>query len=368
LVFFFLALLALDMGGAARELAHSVAAALEHAPVVLSIRNQTTLGGAEVAAIRRAFESELQLATVSAVEVRITVATNLTQYVLVAEVRHPDAHPDERRVFLQAWPRATAPPAGSQGAAARVTFDRKLLYEEEQPILDVARAGAGSLVLDTTRVLLLGGWGQQTALLSAGRAWPRDTRGRLLVNDKAFTAWLPGTVCRGSIQPRLTVQCGASQEAWPLAPGAVASFASTANYFDGRVTLAAWGEREVLPFYSAAPVGDLWVFAGVDGRARLYSRSGALAAGSEPWGSDLAVVQTPCGARVLTTRSTGPAEVDAIQPFAILEGAAAPGGPALEFPGPITALWSLGETATVVSHDLETRRYAAFSLVPACGS
>ena len=43
-------------------------------------------------------------------------------------------------------------------------------------------------------------------------------------------------------------------------------------------------------------------------------------------------------------------------------------GPALEFSGPITALWSAGNSATAVSRDLQTGRYAAYSLAPTCGS
>jgi hypothetical protein len=84
------ALLAIDMGGAARDLARSVA----------------------VAAIRREFESELPARGVRLVEaapadkIRLTVSENLTQFLLVAELRRGD----ERQVLLDSWPRMPPTP------------------------------------------------------------------------------------------------------------------------------------------------------------------------------------------------------------------------------------------------------------------
>ena len=108
--------------------------------------------------------------------------------------------------------------------------------------------------------------------------------------------------------------------------------------------------------------------AGADGRAHSYSRNWTPGSTIEHWGSDLAGVDTPCGPRILATRAGGPDERDAVQPYAFVDGAASIAGPPLEFPGPVTALWSAGNSATAVSRDLETGRYAAFSLAPACGN
>lgn len=357
------ALLALDMGGAARDLARNVAAAVAHDAVVLTVRNLSTLGAGEVAEIRRAFEPELR--TGGATEVRLTISENLTQFLLVAEIHRGG----EREVLLESWPRTASPSrTGPKGAAAEVRLVKRLLWEQAQPILDVAVLDDGILVLDGERVLLAHGADQQSVPIPALHPWPRDMRGRLAVNPPTFTAWLPGTVCRGSVAAPISIDCRESQEPWPLAPGAQAALTPVRNYFEGRVEIAAWGAREVPAFYAAAPAGDAWIFAGVEGRAHIYTRDWEPSGSIEQWGSDVAGVETPCGPRILATRPASLAEPDAIQPYELIDGAAQPAGAALEFAGPITALWSAGNSATAVSRDLETGRYAAFSLAPACGS
>ena len=362
------------MGGAARDLARSVAATAARDPVTLSVRNLSTLGPGETAAIRREFESELRargarvVETPPAAEVRLTISENLTQFLLVAELRRGD----ERQVLLDSWPRIAPAPQPSQNTGGRVpsqvTLEKKLLWEQEQPILDAVRLDDGMLMLDAARVLLVRGQEQQSVSIPPLHSWPRDMRGRLLVNGAEFTAWLPGVVCTGAAQPRLTAECRESQEPWPLAPGATAVFSPARNFFEGRVAVESWGAHEVAPFYTAAPAGDAWVFAGDGGRARIYTRSWEPGGVIDHWGGDLAGIQTPCGPRILATRPSGTAEPDAIQPFDLVDGRANIAGPAQEFPGPITALWAAGSFATAVSRDLQTGRYAAYSLAPACGS
>jgi len=370
----FFALLAIDMGGAARDLAHSVAAAAAREPVTLSVRNLSTLGPGEATAIRREFESELRARgnrlteTAPADEIRLTISENLTQFLLIAEVRRGD----ERQVLLDSWPRFPPPsqPGASGGARstqAQVTLEKKLLWEQEQPILDAARLDDGMLVLDAARILLARGQERQSVPIPPLHPWPRDIRGRLLTSGAQFTAWLPGTVCRGTTEPKLVGECRESQEPWPIAPGATASFSTARNFFEGRVAMESWGSHDVPAFFSAAPVGDAWVFAGEGGRAHIYTRSWEAGAAIDRWGGDIAGIQTPCGTRILATRPAGIAEPDAIQPFDLVDGRANPAGPAQEFPGAITALWSTGSSATAVSHDHQTGRYAAFSLAPACG-
>jgi hypothetical protein len=326
--------LALDLGGAAKDLARSVAAAVVHEPVAVTVRNLSSLGPGEAAEIRRLFEAELKAAGQPSADVQLTISENLTEYVLAAEIRRAGEH----QVLLESWPRTPAVAAGSKGTP-RVTLQRTLLWEEDQPILDAAQSGDATLVLDGGRVLLVQGAAQQAAPIPMTHPWPRDLRGRLSFSGTAFTAWLPGTVCSGSLQPQLSIDCRDSQEPWLLAPGVPAPFSPARNTFEGRV-----------PFSSAAVVGDAWIVSGGQ------------------WGGDVAGVQTPCGVRILATRNSGLAEVDSVQPFELTNGAAIPAGPAMEFPGPITALWSNGGSATAVTHDLQTGRYAAYSLAPACGS
>ncbi len=358
-----------DMGSAARDLARSVAAAVGHDPVTLSVKNASTLRAAEVAEIRRAFESELKAAGQPAADVQLTISENLTQFLLVGEIHRGG----ERQVLFESWPRT--PAAGNPVAdkPVRVTLEKKLLWEQDQPILDVAQPAGGVLILDGARVLLVRGDERQSAQIPRTQPWPRDLRGRLSVSDTTFTAYLPGTICRGGTEPRLSLDCVDSQDPWLLAPGAIARFAPERNLFQGHVDIQPGGVRDLPPFYSAAPAGDGWIFAGADGRAHFYTRSWEPAGAIEQWGSDIAAVATPCGAHILATRGTRMAEPDAIQAFELdatapMGSAPNPAGPALEFSGPITALWSAGSTATAVSRDLETGRYAAFSLAATCGS
>jgi hypothetical protein len=365
------ALLALDMGSAARDLARTAASALAHEAVILSVRNLSTLSVRETAEIRRTFESELRAAGLHttevppAAEVRLTISENLTHFLLAAEIRTGGA----QKTLLGSWPRVSLPsPPGPAGAASLVTLDKKLLWEQAQPVLDVAQFDGATLILDPFQILLVRGAERESVPLPAGRSWPRDVRGRLLVNGSLFTAWLPGTLCRGGFQPRLSVECQESQEAWPLWQGASAVFAPGRNYFEGRVEMESLGARDIPAFYSAAAAGNGWVFAGIDGRAHFYTRSWEEGGSIDQWGGDLAGVQTPCGARILATRPTGAAEPDAIQPYELAGGGANPAGPALDFSGPVTALWSTGNSAVAVSRVLQTGRYEAFSLVPACGS
>ncbi len=355
------------MGGAAQDMARNVAAAIGHEPVVFTVRNLSTLGPGETAEIRRVFESELRGAgarladAASAPELQLTISEDLTHYLLVAELRRGQ----ERQLFLNSWPRSPEP---SQPLAPQVRLERTLLWEQEQPILDAARSGDMTIVLDPARIILARGTERQSVAIPAGHPWPRDMRGQLAVSGSAFNAWLPGTACQGSLQPQLTIECRESQDPWLLAPGAIAVFAADRNFFTGRAVIGSWGARDLPPFYSAASAGDTWIFAGTDGHARVYTRSWQAAGQIDDWGSDVAGIQTPCGERILATRPGNRTETDAVRPYGLVEAVASPAGPALELTGPITALWSTGGSAVAVSHDLQTGRYAAFSLLPACGS
>lgn len=354
-----------DATVAARDLARTVAAAVAHEPVAVSVKNLSSISNADAAEIRREFESELKTPGSAAAEVHLTISENLTEFLLVAEIHRNG----ERQVLLESWPRPPAAPAAApQDNPARVTLEKKLLWEQELPILDAVKTAGALLLLDPTRMLLVRGDERQSVPIPVTHPWPRDIRGRLSVSDTAFTAYVPGAICRGSTEPRLSLVCLDSQDPWLLAPGAIATFAPDRNLFAGHIDVEPGGARDLPPFYSAAPAGDAWIFAAPDGRAHVYSSSWESAASIEQWGSDIAAIQTPCGARILATRPSSLAAEDAIQPYELTDASPTPAGPAVEFSGPITALWSTGSSATAVSRDLQTGRYAAFILAPTCGS
>ncbi len=137
------------MGGAARDLARGVATAVAHEQAAIAVRNLSSLGPSETAEIRRQFEFELKAGqpATPAANVQITISENLTEYLLVAEIQHGG----ERQVFLESWPRTASASTATKGAG-RVTLEKKLLWEQDQPILDAAQTGDTIVVLDGTRV------------------------------------------------------------------------------------------------------------------------------------------------------------------------------------------------------------------------
>ena len=121
-----------------------------------------------------------------------------------------------------------------------------------------------------------------------------------------------------------------------------------------------------MPYYSSATAEDggkpVRLYSGVDGATRL--ESGEIVG---HWGSDIAGIESKCGRMVLATRASEPDATDAIQAYQIEDGRAVAAGDPVEFAGPVAALWSAGDTATVVARNAQTGRYAAYSLAVGCG-
>jgi hypothetical protein len=372
-----------DLNGAAHDLARQTAAfAGEGEPVAVEFRNASSLGPVEFGQARGAFEAALKEAglrvggVAPVAELRLTLSENQSQYLLVEEARKGD----ERQVWMAAWKRAEPAAAASPGMA----LDKKLVWEQEEQILDVAFPAAGMLVLSPSKVALYtqhenGSWALQRAVpLAPARSWPRDVRGRLRVTGASFQAFLPGMACGGSAEPALSMECRAGDEPWVLESGSratlLANFAATRNHFDGRVATGTGLKKTIAPFYSAASVVEqnrlLWLLALLDGRTQIFDAGldpvGAIAS----WGSDIAGTEASCGggSQVLATRPGDAGEPDAIQSFAIANRAARPLTAPVEFAGPVTALWpSSATSALAVVRDTLTGRYAAYVITVVCG-
>jgi len=366
-----------DPIGAAQELARKTAAfAGEGQPVSLAWRNLSSLGSAELGRARAAFEAALQSAGARVSEIaplvegRITVSESPTEYLLVEEARKGG----ERQVWLAAWKRPANRPTGALPAA----LEKKLVWEQDEQILDAAFPGDMMLLLTPSNLVWFnrqgGQWTRSISWpLPVPKTWPRDMRGRLRIDGSNYQAYLPGLECGGVWQPPISAQCKTTDGAWPLESGSrdmlLGSFAGGRNYFDGRVTTQTGARKTVEPFFSAASVeergGTLWLLAMLDGKTRLFD--GALEPAGEiaGWGSDIAGTDAPCGggSQVFATRPGSGGEPDAVQAFAIVDRAAVPLGAPAEFPGPVTALWvSGGASALAVSRNLSTERYAAYLL------
>jgi hypothetical protein len=126
---------------------------------------------------------------------------------------------------------------------------------------------------------------------------------------------------------------------------------------------------EPSPHYSSAALPQVRIAAGIDGRARVYDSSSREIGSIAGWGSDIAAIESGCGSgwQVVASKPTDAGEPDAIQAYEMTGAGATPAGDPALFPGPVTALWSGGKQATVVTRIAETGRYAAYSLSISCG-
>lgn len=265
--------------------------------------------------------------------------------------------------------------------APMMTIRKNTVWQQEQPILDFH--------LDEKTLALLGpedvsvfvnDGGQWKARYTLGithqQSWPRDLRGRLLVNGSQVTVFLPSTRCNGSISPP-SLDCRASDDPWPVDQQSVVAFYSARrNFFTG---LLAGGNAgaSVVPFFSAAAwqTGDsrLWLFAGTDGRTRLYQYDlSAPAAMFNGWGSNLAAVHSNCGSgwQALVSSPSDSVRLDSIQAVEVFGHEAQPVSAPVELAGSVQALWTSGKNSEMVNGILQspaTGKYEAFTLSVNCG-
>jgi hypothetical protein len=367
-----------DMAGAVGELARkTVALAGRGEPVSVSWRNLSPLASGDFGQVRSAFDAALREAgarvseIVPVVDARLTVSGNSSQFLLVEEARKGDY----AQVWIASWkrPAPTGTPAGSV-----LTLEKKLVWEQEEQILDAVVLGPGMLVLSPSQISLHIDTATQSVPLTPPRAWPRDLRGHLRVNGGDFKAFLPGVVCSGATEPALSMECRPTDEAWPLDAGSrsvlLANFAPGRNHFDGRVSTANGVRKTLAPFFSAVSTEEngrqYWLLAMLDGRTQIFDAAFNPVGSVAPWGSDLAATETHCGGgwQTLVTKAAEGREPDAVRAYGLVNRAPVPLSAPLDLPGPVTAFWSLGGSrALAVVADLATGRYEAYVVTVNCG-
>jgi hypothetical protein len=367
-------------------------------------------------------------AAVAASEVEVTLSENLEGYLWAAAIRQGT----ETRVVLRAVPRkqAAAITAPASGVLLRETLlwsqASPILDVAVITAGDAGGPGGQILVLDPTKVSLLlpqqaksgpalrdgdaglpqqaktglagdpglpqqaktglagdpglrgspGHWElAQTLPVVHARPFPRDVRGRIETgSDRLWHAYLPGAVCGVSATLPLEMSCHDSDDPWPLPGGGLAAaFDADRNFFAGTLAPGLGKQTTTLPFYSAAALPrtnyTLWLFAGMDGRVRAADGVNQIvleAAGH--WGSDIAAVKSGCGTMVLAAADGDYNGNDSVRAYEVADREPAPSSPALEFPGPVTALWSSSQpgAATAVVHNLRTNQYEAYNLAVLC--
>jgi hypothetical protein len=329
----------------------------------------SSLGPKEVVTARQAIENELSARGLKFTKdsqatrkLGVTLSETLYQYIWIAEIQHNPGY----QVVMTTQARTSEPPAIE---AARMTIQSKPIYEQNDPILDIKLLGDDMLLLDSKQFALYRRQNDRwivvnSAPFKSSYSFPRDVRGRLGNSGNAIQAHLPGLLCNGTVKPAFEFNCSQDETPWQLGPGSIAPTFSK-NYFI----------QENMPdFFSAASIEDggteLLVLAGTDGRTYLYDKTARQVGTFDGWGSEIASVSSECGARrqIFASLSTDSLEYGAIQAFEIVYRKAVAISSAVEFPGPITALWPISNqnAAIAVSHDIKTGRYAAFYLSIAC--
>jgi hypothetical protein len=238
--------------------------------------------------------------------------------------------------------------------------------------LDVAEIGDGNLlVLYPEQVTFYKSQGgklqaEQLMIVTHALPWPRDLRGRLVPRkDHMFDAYLPGVLCQSS--DTLALSCRQSDDPWPLGNQQArlsGFFAPARNYFTGALSPAAGNQPAMVPFYSAATISSLWLFASIDGGLHVVDGSSdrTLNLG---WGNDIAAVHSGCGAdgQVLVTGTD-----NSVRAFEMNGREPVPATQPVSLDGGISALWTAADGGSViaVSRNRESGVYEAYRLTVTC--
>jgi hypothetical protein len=347
--------------------------------VMVSFDNLSSLSSSDQSAAREAILARFRIAGLhvvkadAAAELQITFSEDWQGLVWIATLKQA-SQSNASRVLIK---KTARPQRSTSIHSAAVTLQKTLILSQDAPILDLIRDDQTLLVLEPQQISIYqndsGRWKFVSALpVTHDLSWPRDLRGRLQGTARQFSAFLPGTLCTGTLSPP-QMQCRHSDDPWQVDRNQFAFFSSSRNFFTGVLAEQNAG-ASVPPFFSAAAWqnGDKrqWLFAGTDGKARLYQ--GSLT--SEPvvlneWGSDVVAVHSGCssGWQILVSSSSS-SHSDSIQSMEIVNGSAMPVSMPLEIAGAVRALWPAGEENQAANAVVEsaTGKYEAYALTVSC--
>ena len=290
-------------------------------------RNLSSLSQSDAARVQAALERGLRrrVRNPAAVDVALTISENVRGYLLVAQIRQDVEIAGFRMEVPRELPRAA--------------IAKRMLWEQDAPILDVLVMDDQMLILDTNGVARYDHRSKVEGLQMPS-ALPRDARGRMQVANESLTVEVPGSTCRGTWKP-LALTCESGGE-----------FSSARN------TLETAGSA---PYFSRVRIGETDAVAEVDGRTHLYYASHNPIATIDEWGSDLAAA---CASTRILASGAGDRESrDSVALYEIVKQAPARVSDPVEFPGPVTALTS----SLAITRNLSTGGYEAYSLTVDCG-
>ena len=293
----------------------------------VTFRNASSLSQADAGKVQSSVERALRrrVRNPTPVEVALTVSENLHGYLLVAQVRQGvEMEPFQVRIA---------------GDRPKTTIDKRMLWEQETPILDAWVMDDQMLILDSNGLTRYENRTWTEALKLPGPL-PRDARGRLQVANESLMVEVPGSSCQGTWKP-LVLTCE-SGGAFTL----------------GRNTMEAAGWP---PYFSEARIGDTDVVAEADGRVHVYDSAHMSTGAFDGWGGDVAA--TCDSTRILATTAADWEAADSLALYELVNRLPVRTSDPVEFPGPVTALSS----TVAVARNLSTGRYEAYSLTVDCG-
>ena len=303
-------------------------------------------------------------ATTPPPNVSINCSSNLLERVCTAEIGSGQA----RQLVIVTRPHEQVP-REPQTAAIPVVLQLRPLIAQAVPVLDAVVLERRLLVLDPSAVTLYDagteGWRRVASYpIVASAPWPRDVRGRLIVERGNWDAFIPGGACRGSLDPFRGV-CGGEQRPWPI-DATNTGLAPGRNYFttaDGRKYFAA---------ASLDHAADArWMLASDEGRLLLLDDQLAAIPVPPVAADDVAAVATSCapGRHVIVAGPASDSGVDTLRAVRVLGRELSDVAAPQVLAGRVTALWSTpaGDGALVVVRNATTREYEAFHVTLACG-
>ncbi len=281
----------------ARALSRKIAAKLAAGESVkVSVKNLTSLPASELTRAQTAFSRGLRRNGANPADVILTISENPKGYLLVVELRKGG----ERSVEMAPF---EAPPAK---VAVRPAIQRSLIWEQDEPILDVALRGDTMLVLGTSALVKYtrvdGKWerGDSTPV---NLPVSRDPRGQISGEEAAVAG-----------PPR-----------------------------------AHWKTIDLEPE--------------ADGLVHIYDASRQQLALIEGWGSAVAAVN---GCGVLATGQGDRTMPDTVTAWDIVDRKPKQVSDSLEFPGPVMELWPAPNGTIAIARNLGTKKYAAYLLTIDC--
>lgn len=311
-----------------RALAENIAVAASPAhTIALEVKNISSLGPADVAAIREELENDLvhkgiHFGQTSSTEVRVEVALseNAERFVWVAETHANNA---DRVVIVDVVRRFDNAMGKSVNS---VVLGCRLVWQQNGKFLDFAtytgfdESSSTLQILESERVAIYvntgGHWQLERTVAPPHHApWQRDLRG--FIDASSGHIILPGMVCVAANAPSVELQCTPAQSVTNGSP-------------------------------TTGPV-----------QSKIEGNEG---------GDELALRSACDGDSVVVATGAGDwTQPDSIQAYLEKDGRAVSSGDPIQIDGPVTALnWDAPGAARFVVHNLKSGNYEAYIVTATC--